>query len=185
MFALTGTLTPSIKSRHRMPDYVAEGRRTFERYAALAKKNISRILAERPVYDGVGVKIGDDLTKFPLAYGITNRGGLRKFVDLMYEMHKHEGITAVLEIVDDVNFGLPQEAATVITLHQAARMGRTIYFNLDGVQEVEEILADRGRWRSNITGLELRYICDNWAEFRHNISFWKNDVRVPPPWEGT
>jgi hypothetical protein len=164
-------------------DYVAEGRKTFERYAILAKKNISRILAERPVYDGVGVKIGDDLTGFPLAYGITNHGGLRKFVDLLYEMHKHEGITAVLEIVDDVNFGLPQEAATVITLHQAARMGRKIFFNLDGIQEVDEILADQGRWRSNITALELRYIRDNWDEFWRNISFWKNNKQVTPPWE--
>ena len=142
------------------------------------------ILAERPVYDGVGVMIGDDLAKFPLAYGITNRGGLRGFVGLMYEMHKQDGITAVLEIVDDVNFGLPQEAATVITLHQAARIGRKIFFNLDGIEEIDEILADRGRWRSNITGLELRYIHDNWEEFRSVLSFWKDDVQVPPPWEG-
>ena len=113
----------------KMTDAIAEGRRTFERYAAQAKKNIGRILAERPVYDGVGVKIGDDLTKFPLAYGITRRGELRRFTDLMFETHKHEGIKAVLEIVEDVNFGLPQEAATVITLHQAARIGRKIFFN--------------------------------------------------------
>ena len=164
-----------------MSDMVTEGRRTFERYAAIARNDRSRILSERPQYDGVGVRIGDDLARFPLAYGITNRGGLRRFTDLMYEMHKHEGIAAVLEIVDDVNFGLPQEAATVITLHQAARVGRRIFFNLDGIQEVDEILADRGRWRSNITALELRYIRDNWEEFRGNITFWKNDAEVPPP----
>ena len=166
-----------------MTDFIAEGRRTFERYAMLAKRNISRILAERPVYDGVGVKIGDDLTKFPLAYGITNHGGLRRFVDLMSEMHKREGVIAVLEIVDDVNFGLPQEAATVITLHQAARIGRKIFFNLEGIEEIDEILADRGRWRSNITALELRYIHNNWEEFGKNISFWQGGVQVPPPWE--
>jgi len=152
-----------------MPDLLVQGRRTFDRHAALANK--------RPGYGGVGVKIGDPLTQFPLAYGITNHGGLRRFVDLMFGMHKHEGVIAVLEIVDDVNLGLPQEAATVITLHQAARMGRRIFFNLDGIQDVDEKLADGGRWRSHITGLELRYI-------RDNISFWKDDVQVPPPWEG-
>jgi len=103
----------------------------------------------------------------------------------MSERHKHEQITAVLEIVDDVSFGLPQEAATVITLHQAARMGRKIFFNLDGFQEIDEILADRGRWRSNITGLELRYIHENWEEFKGSVSFWKDDVQVTPPWEKT
>jgi hypothetical protein len=103
----------------------------------------------------------------------------------MFETHKHEGIKAVLEIVDDVNFGLPQEAATVITLHQAARIGRRIFFNLNCIQEIDDIVADRGRWASNITGLELRYVRDNWDEFRNNISFWKDDVRVLAPWEGT
>jgi hypothetical protein len=166
-----------------MTDYIAEGRRTFDRYAAKAKSNKRLVLAERPVYDGSGVKIGDDLTKFPLAYGITRKGELRRFTNLMFEMHKHEGIRAVLEIVDDVNFGLPQEAATVITLHQAAHLGRRIFFNLNYIEEIDDILADRGRWASNITGLELRYIRDNWAEFRDNISFWKDDVQVPPPWE--
>jgi hypothetical protein len=165
-----------------MTDPVADGRRTFDRYAALAKKDVGRILAERPVYNGVGVRIGDDLTKFPLAYGITRKGELRRFTDYMFELHKHEGITAVLEIVDDLNFGLPQEAATVITLHQSARIGRRIFFNLNYIEEIDEILADRGRWRSNITGLELRYIRDNWGEFQDNISFWKDDKHVRPPW---
>ena len=131
------------------------------------------------------MKVGDDLTKFPLAYGITRKGELRRFTDLMFELHRHEGIVAVLEIVDDLNFGLPQEAATVITLHQAARIGRKIFFNLNYIEEVDDILADRGRWASNITGLELRYIRDNWAEFRNNISFWKNDIQVSPPWEAS
>ena len=29
----------------------------------------------------------------------------------------------------------------------------------------------------------FRNILDNWEEFRNNISFWKNDVQVPAPWE--
>jgi len=89
----------------------------------------------------------------------------------------------VLEIVDDVNFGLPQEAATVITLHQAAAIGRQIYFNLNFIEDIDDILADRGRWRSNITALELRHIRDNWGEFCRNVSFWENDLKVPPPWK--
>jgi hypothetical protein len=166
-----------------MSKLIAEGRKVFEEYARRARTNLAAILATEPQYDGCGVRIGDDLRKFPLGYGITRTGELRRFCEHMFELHRHEGIIAVIEIVDDVNYGLSQHAASVITLHKAARIGRAIYFNLNFIDDIPGILADRGRWASNITGLELRYIHENWELFQQNITFWREDLPVRPPWE--
>jgi hypothetical protein len=162
-------------SRQRL----AEARINFQKYAEMSPE---RLLAIRPQMDGSDVKLGEDLRKFPLAYGITHRGELRRFANRMLELHRSAGIEKVIEIVDDVNFGLPQESATVITLHQAAALGRSIYFNLNFLSNLPAILSDSGKYASNLTALELRYIHDNWGLFSRIVSFWRNDEPVPPPW---
>ena len=50
----------------------------------------------RPTMDGSDVKIGDDPSLFPLAYGITGTGELRRFCGSMYDKYKHEGIRKVV-----------------------------------------------------------------------------------------
>jgi hypothetical protein len=158
---------------------LAVARGNFQKYAEMSDE---RLLAIRPQMDGSDVKLGADLRKFPLAYGITHRGELRRFANKMLELHRSEGIEKVIEIVDDVNFGLPQESATVITLHQAAALGRSIYFNLNFIDDLPAILNDTGKYASNLTAMELRHIRNNWGHFSRIVSFWRNDEQVPPPW---
>jgi hypothetical protein len=159
---------------------LAEARRNFQKYAGMSH---DRLLSIRPQMDGSDVKRADDLRKYPLAYGITHRGELRRFANRMLELHRSEGIEKVIEIVDDVNYGLPQESATVITLHQAAALGRSIYFNLNFLDDLPAILNDKGKYASNLTAMELRYIRQHWGLFGDIITFWKNDEQVPPPWD--
>ena len=133
--------------------------------------------------DGCGITLTDDPVKFPLAYGITHKGELRRFVNRMTEIHQAKGIIKVLELVDDQNYGLPQEAWTVITLHKSASLGREIFFNLNYMEDIPGILNGTGKYANGLTALELRHVYQHWYKFRENITFWKNDSKVNPPWE--
>jgi hypothetical protein len=157
-------------------------RRTFEQYARLARDSLPSLLAMEPLMDGSDVRVSDDLRRFPLAYGVTHRGELRRFVRAMEVLHRAEGIARVVELVDDVNYGLPQAAWTIIALHKAATIRRPVYFNLNHLTGIPEILSDRGELANRLTGMELRYIYQQWQRFEHNVTFWKLDSQVAAPW---
>jgi hypothetical protein len=155
----------------------------FSQYTRLAQEDLDRILSMRPTMDGSDVKLVDEPRLFPLAYGITGTGELRRFSEVMYERFKNEGIHKVVELVDDVNYGIQSDGWTVVVLHKAVIQRRRIFFNLNNMQDVPGMLAATGRWANGLTARELRYIRDNWDLFHQIISFWKSDVQVPPPWE--
>jgi hypothetical protein len=155
----------------------------FTVYANIAENNINRILSMKPTMPGSDVKLTDDPKQFPLAYGITGTGELRRFCARMLDLHKEEGISKVIELVDDVNYGIQSDGWTIVVLHKAAVAKRKIFFNLNNMIDIEGMLRGVGKWGNSLTAREIRYIRDHWAVFNEIITFWKNDVHVPPPWE--
>ena len=71
-----------------------------------------------------------------------------------------------------------------MVLHKAAVAKRRIFFNLNNMQDIMGMLGSTGRWANSLTARELRYIRQHWAIFKDIITFWKDDIEVPPPWSG-
>jgi hypothetical protein len=158
---------------------IAQARKNFDRYAARGES----LASVRVEMDGSDVKIKDDPLKYPLAYGNTHHGELRRFAEKMTEVHKGEGIIKVVELIDDVNYGLPNEQAALIALYKAAKSGRHVYFNLNFLEDIQGILSDTRKYPRSIAEMELRHIYERWNIFQHVVSFYKNDKKVKPPWK--
>ncbi len=73
-------------------------------------------------------------------------------------------------------------------LEVAHKNNNKIHFHLDGLGDVYDILAKKGKYSHNITARELRYIWRNWNRFQNNVIFYNgftlgmNVVAVEKPW---
>ena len=166
----------STPERKRMN---AAARKRFDSYAAIGGDVLASI---QPTMDGSDVRIRDDPRLYPLAYGMTHRGELRRFADRMTELHGNDGIVKAIELIDDVNFGLPNEQACLVALSKAARIGRAVYFNLNFMDDIPGILNDTRENPLSIAEMELRHIFQHWDSFANVVTFYRDDAPVPPPW---
>ena len=50
------------------------------------------------------------------------------------------------------------------------------------MQGINDILLFRGEHAYKYTSYELRYIKDNWCNFKLNVKFYRNNKEVDVPW---
>ena len=74
-----------------------------------------------------------------------------------------------------------QQSFRVIKLAQ--QRGWQIHFTLDGMQDVPNILKNKGEHKNKLPSQELRYIRKHWDLFKVKPKFYdKNAKQIPPPW---
>jgi hypothetical protein len=121
----------------------------------------------------VGAPQGDE---GPLVYGLYGSGGrLREFANnvggsLLTDEPAPNGVSNWVDFSKQ-------------TLDNAARSGRSVYFDLTNMQDIKGVLAGTGKYADSITGNELRYIRDNWKTFQSIVTFYDDGNVVSAPWK--
>ena len=112
--------------------------------------------------------------KNDFVFGPTNRGSLKRLKD-------KTGAKTVNDfghLRKDQNW--KQFSKKMIDIIHASN-GR-IHFDLTHVKDLRGILKNKGPHKDKVTSHELRYLKQNWAKFKNNVSFYRNGQRVSAPW---
>lgn len=72
------------------------------------------------------------------------------------------------------------QVASVVT--RMISKGTLIRFDLTHMRDLPGVLMGTGDYGDSVTALELRYIRDNWPDFRRITRFYRDDREVRPPW---
>jgi hypothetical protein len=71
---------------------------------------------------------------------------------------------------------------SIQTMEQQTAMGKNIRFDLTHMQDLQNILQNKGPYANTVTAGELRHIQSNWSRFQRNVFFYKNGKEVSAPW---
>lgn len=66
-------------------------------------------------------------------------------------------------------------------LRSAAKSGRQVHFDLTGTARLRSVMKGKAH-KEAITSAELRYIKNNWHNFKTKPKFYRNGKQVDPPW---
>jgi hypothetical protein len=105
-----------------------------------------------------GLAFGTQLKRFQTAYGGRMVAELGKPADMEW----HEFSCQILE--------------------ETVAKGNKIHFNLDYINDMEDILANRGKYKNFTTSFELRYIKENWLRLKKSVIFYEEGELRDAPW---
>ena len=109
-----------------------------------------------------------------LVYGPSAGGALRALADQL-------GAQTLNDLPKPVHLGWGK--FSLHTLETAAVLGTVVIFDLTHMEDVADVLADTGHHARTITGVELRYIRDNWDRFAAVVQFYENGELRVAPWQ--
>jgi hypothetical protein len=66
-------------------------------------------------------------------------------------------------------------------LADAASSGRQVHFDLTNMKDLDDVLANQGKYADATTSVELRYIRDKWDTFETKPKFYRDGAEVPAP----
>lgn len=65
-------------------------------------------------------------------------------------------------------------------MEQALSDSNSIHFDLTNMNDINNVLNNKGQFANAITSQEIRYIRNNWHRFKNNVRFYnKKEVNVP------
>jgi hypothetical protein len=67
-------------------------------------------------------------------------------------------------------------------LEKQLAQGGQIRFDLTHLHNLDGVLRNTGEHAASVTAQELRYLQANWRRFQGNVNFYRNSVKVAPPW---
>ena len=67
-------------------------------------------------------------------------------------------------------------------LDNTLNSGSIVHFDLTHMENILEVLNNKGKYAKAVTSVELRYICMKWNKFKNSVIFYKNDLEVDKPW---
>jgi hypothetical protein len=67
-------------------------------------------------------------------------------------------------------------------LNSALQTRTPVLFSLQGMEQLDQVLAGQAYTKA-VTSFELRYIQQNWGQFKSIVRFYNNGAQVPAPWE--
>jgi hypothetical protein len=107
-----------------------------------------------------------------LVYGPSARGALRRLQQeaggqLLTDLPKPDGTS--------------WKKFTTDTLADAASSGRQVHFDLTNMKDLDDVLANQGKYADATTSVELRYIRDKWDTFETKPKFYRDGAEVPAP----
>jgi hypothetical protein len=57
-----------------------------------------------------------------------------------------------------------------------------VLFSLNGIENINQVLAGTA-YKNAVTSYELRYLQQNWSQFKSVVRFYNHGAQVPAPWE--
>lgn len=109
-----------------------------------------------------------------LVYGPSARGELRALAQRL-------GAQTLNDLPKPVGLGWVE--FSLLTLDRVAEAGGTVIFDLTHMDGIADVLSGIGPFAQTITGVELRYVRDNWPRFKAIVQFYEQGVRRAAPWE--
>jgi hypothetical protein len=109
-----------------------------------------------------------------LVYGPSAQGALRELADQL-------GGQTLSDLPKPVHLGWAE--FSIQTLDMAAASGLLVIFDLTHLRDTSNILQGKGQYAQTITGIELRYIHDQWNRFRSIVQFFENGGKCAEPWQ--
>lgn len=108
-----------------------------------------------------------------LVYGPSAMGELRK-------LQQQAGGKLLNDIPKPMNKTFIEHS--VNTMERVLSKGNNIHFDLTNMNDIENILNNRGDFADTITSQEIRYLRNNWNRFQGNVKFYRNGEGVNAPW---
>jgi hypothetical protein len=107
-----------------------------------------------------------------LVYG-TAEGGYADFANTV-------GGRTINAIPRPMNLTMNQFTTRV--LNDALSSNTPVLFSLNGIEQIDQVLAGQA-YKNAVTSYELRYLQQNWSQFKSIVRFYNNGAQVPAPWE--
>ncbi|MCL1986840.1 MAG: hypothetical protein FWG64_02580 [Firmicutes bacterium] len=112
-----------------------------------------------------------------LVYGLYTKGRLKNFRD------KYGGqLLTELPSIYDVGYDNHWANYSIAMIQEWCSQGLSIHFDLTGILDMDDILANRGKYADCITSKELRFIKENLKKLANTVKFYKEEREVQPPW---
>lgn len=71
---------------------------------------------------------------------------------------------------------------SIDTMEQVLINENNIHFDLSNMNDLENLLINKGDFANTVTSQEIRYLQNHWNRFQENVRFYVNGRRVDAPW---
>lgn len=71
---------------------------------------------------------------------------------------------------------------SIRVMENQVKSGGIIRFDISNIKDISGVLKNKGQYGNTVTGIELRYIQENWIKFSNSVKFYRNGLEISNPW---